>query len=231
MKKLFTAFIVLVCFNLSFSQQIAYEPVFYPLNEMFENIENEVFTQRIIDLDEFRWQLVDMSFNGKSEKQIMGRFNPITDAVEIKENDNIKVVVKRNDLRIAFTETNTTYQAKSYYGDDDKIYTTYFLVDEFSDELGLYKKQTFHSVKPNSTKYIDIRKQENEIKKGELFFIIDKNNRLLQLTTNRRVIRKSFPKNAPLIINFIKDNNLVEKEKSDIVALARFVNSLQFKNE
>ena len=231
MKNFVCTFITLVVFNMSYGQW-AYlgttEAGFGVRSEIAEEIKNEKLKRSILDLSEYRWQNVNISLNGKKDS-IIARYNPITDAVEIKENNDIATIAKRNNMRFTFTESNFTYQVKSYYGNDNKIYMSHFLVDEFSDELGIYKKEVFKFSEPKKSKYISLEIKEEELDRSKIYYIIDSSNKLFYLTLDRNTIRKSFPKNAREIIKFIKKHKLRENNKSDLITLARYLQNLQTK--
>ncbi|MFP4846561.1 hypothetical protein [Winogradskyella sp. PE311] len=192
-----------------------------------QNTNYNDLTYSIEKSDEFKWQNISVIIEGELEN-VFGRYNPMQDTIEVKDADKIYEIAKRNNLRVTFTESGKVYQVKSYYGNDDKIHKSYFITSNFSKELGVFKRERFkknelkkYKRKANGTIYFD---------KSFVYYMLDKDNKLLQLTTNRKTIKNTFPTQAKSIINYIKSNDLSSKNEKDIIVLAQYIKSLKSKN-
>lgn len=230
MTNFYHTFIAIAFFNLSIAQGISVHET--ALNNSPRNMaslgeERNVFYAEleysINRSDELKWQNLSLSADGE-QQTVVARYNPIKDAIEIKEGDKIYEIAKRHNLSVTFVETNVTYQAKSYYSYDGKIYTSYFIVDNSFEDLGVLKRESFER---DERRW---RKQRNgtiRFNKIDTYYIIDENNTLFSLTTDRPSLRKSFPDQAPSIIKYIKKNKLSESSYDDIIKLAKYIKNLQ----
>jgi hypothetical protein len=106
------------------------------------------------------------------------------------------------------------------------IYNSYFIVDDFAEELGVLKKEGFTKTKAKQSQYFSTQKEGVEIVKNDVYYLINNDNKLFHLTTNRRVIKKSFPEDASSIIKYIKKNKLRESNYDDIIELAKYIKTL-----
>lgn len=78
------------------------------------------FKYALSKLDVFSWKKASIKLNSEL-KALEARYNPMNDALEINYNGEERGLAKRNNLNLTFIDTNETYMAKSYYGDDGKI--------------------------------------------------------------------------------------------------------------
>jgi hypothetical protein len=189
----------------------------------YEN--NDDIKNALKKLDEFNWKKTSLKIDGEL-RTISARYNLIKDALEIKYKGKEYELAKRNNFSFTFEDSNKTYQVKSFYADDGMIHTSYFIVDEDLKELGVFKKESFEKIDYKRERYISMRKDGIEFRKKFKYYLIDKDNRLFHLTTNRSTIRKSFPYNGSSIIKFIKKNKLSDDNNQDIIGLAKYIKVL-----
>jgi hypothetical protein len=167
-----------------------------------------------------KWEKAEIEKN----QLVEARYNPFDDAIEIKQGDTIFELAKSNNRKVKFNDI--TYQAKSYYGRDDKIHTHYFIITE---EPNVFKKVSFERdfSKPKTTLQYPsaVTNPPSYIKKYFYYFIND-DNRLFGLTTKRKYIKEAFPEQAKSIINFSKVNNLNSNNEKDMIRLFQYIQSL-----
>lgn len=229
MEKLIYTIVALVFFNLCTAQVSSintHQHQTAMLNSdqyvTVKDLNNSFYTTLAYSLersDELNWQTLRLSANGE-QQTVLARYNPNKDAIEIKDDEKIYEIVKRHNVSVTFVETNVTYQAKSYYGVDGKIYTSYFIVDNYFEDLGVLKRESF---KGDERRWRKRRDGTIRFIKIDTYYIIDESNRLFYLTTDRRTIRKSFPDQASSIIKYIKKNKLTESRYDDMITLARYI--------
>jgi hypothetical protein len=229
MKRFYCTCIVLASFNFSLAQETSQHQTAWFNGDHYmatEDLRQTFYAKLMYSVersDELNWQNLSLSANGK-QQIVVARYNPIKDAIEIKDPDKIYEIAKRHDLSVTFSETNVTYQAKSYYGDDGKIYTSYFIVDDSFEDLGILKRESF---KGDKRRWRTRRDGTIRFKKIDMYYIIDKNNMLFYLTTDRATLRKSFPDQAPSIIKYIRKNKLSESRYDDIIMLAKYIKTFE----
>jgi hypothetical protein len=186
----------------------------------------------LIQLLDLKWEKAEVEFNNNYQL-VEARYNPFIDAIEIKQDDKIFELAKSNNRKIKFTDTNITYQAKSYYGSDNKIYSSYFIVNNQADDITVLKREWIEfneSYQKTDLKYPSVVRNKEKYNKRNFYYFIDDNNRLFLLTTNRRDIKKMFPENAKSIINFITANKLTSDTEKDMTTLAAYIYSLKREN-
>jgi hypothetical protein len=193
-------------------------------NKNYSNLQNAVENS-----DELKWQNMSLVVDGEL-KTVLGRYNPIRDAVEKIDNGTIYEVIKRHNLSITFEDTNITYQVKSYFGEDNRIHKSYFIVEDGSEEQGVYRKEIFVKSQPIPNNYM-LLQDDYKFDKNSIYYRIDSAHKLVELTTNRRIIKKSYPEHATSIIKYIKVNNLNSKSKKDLIILANHIQNLENKKE
>ncbi|MDG5492389.1 hypothetical protein [Psychroserpens sp. SPM9] len=169
--------------------------------------------------DELKWKKATLLINNQP-KIVSARYNALYDAIEVKNNNKIYKLKERPNLNIAFLESNETYQYISYYGDDGLVYSSYFIVDHLSDELGVFRKQAFQKARD---RYLGT---DSKIEITDVYYMLDQNNKLVHLTTSKRTIKKAFPDKAAAIIKFVKTNNINKRKQEDLITLARYIKSL-----
>ena len=188
----------------------------YPI--VSPRVQNETFSDYFLKSDELKWKQATILLNNEP-KTVSARYNVLYDDIEVKDNNKTYKLVERPHLNVTFSETNETYQYISYYGNDGHVYSSYFIVDDLSDELGVFKKQSF---KKSRDRYYGNYK----VVKDYMYYMLDANNKLCHLTTNRRTIKKAFPEEADAILNFVKKNKINKRNQNDLISLARYINSL-----
>jgi hypothetical protein len=229
MKRFYCTCIVLAFFNFSTAQDMwGFNTEMLSGNDYMaaDDRRNSFYTTLEYSVkrsDELNWQNLSLSANGEQQTVVV-RYNPIKDAIEIKDANKIYEIAKRHNVSVTFAETNVTYQAKSYYGDDGKIYTSYFIVDSSFDDVGVLKKESF---KRDERRWRKRRNGTIRFNKIDMYYIIDGNNKLFYLTTDRATIRKSFPDRAPSIIKYIRKNKLRESRYDDIIKLAKYIKTFE----
>jgi hypothetical protein len=190
---------------------------------------NAIKQSQLFDLN---WGKATMKVN-ESFEIVEARYNPFNDAIEIKQNDKIVELPKSNNREIKFIDRNMTYQAKSYYGSDGKIYTSYFIVNNMSADVTVLKKEWIEE-NPNYGKrlnaYMNVVVVTEQFKRKDYYYFIDENNMLILLTTDRSLIKNLYPDNAQSIIKYIRANKLKSDNENDLMTLAKYIKTLQDEN-
>lgn len=183
---------------------------------------NAVKKSELFNLD---WQSAEIKLNDNPQL-VKARYNPFIDAMEINKDDKIFELAKRNNQNITFLDTGISYQARSYFATDGKIYTTYFIVDTSAADTTILKREVIEtSSQKKALSYLGVNGEQSKLTKVYFYYVIDDSNRLYQLTTNRRDLKKMFPDDAKSIISFIKTHNIRSNNKEDLITLAGFINS------
>lgn len=183
-------------------------------------------------LFDLNWEKTEMKVN-ENFQIVEARYNPYSDAIEIKKDGKIFEFAKVNNRNIKFIDTDVTYQAKSFYGSDGKIYTSYFIISKFADDTTLLKKEWIEENPAYGKRlnaYMDVVVVSEQFTRKDYYYFIDDNNRLFHLTTDRRLIKDIYPDNAESIIKYIRTNKLSSDNENDLMTLARYIKTLQSDN-
>ncbi|TPV32843.1 hypothetical protein FJ651_11075 [Paucihalobacter ruber] len=247
MKNFSYALIALMCFNLSHAQSDISSTSNHFVNTQWINMSmgaeaigtgalsanpdlmNAIKQSQLFDLN---WGKATMKLNDNFEI-VEARYNPFNDAIEIKQNDKIVELPKSNNREIKFIDRRITYQAKSYYGSDGKIYTSYFIVNNMADDVTVLKKEWIEE-NPNYGKrlnaYMNVVVVTEQFKRKDYYYFIDENNMLFLLTTDRNLINNMYPNHAKSIIKYIRTNKLRSDDENDLITLAKYIKTLQDEN-
>lgn len=190
---------------------------------------NDIKQSGLIDLN---WEKAKMEIN-ENFQVVEARYNPFNDVIEVKQDGKIFEFAKVNNRNIKFIDTDVTYQAKSFYGSDGKIYTSYFIVNNLADDTALLKKEWLEQ-NPDFGKrlntYMNVVIVSEQFKKKDYYYFIDDDNRLCYLTTNRSFIKNMYPDNAEFIWKFIRANKLKSDDENDMMTLAKYIKTLKSEN-
>lgn len=175
--------------------------------------------------EDLQWSKALISSEGEL-KEVIARYNPLNDEIEIKEGENFYQLLKADNLLITFESTGKKYQLKSYNGDDNQIYKSYFLVNTMNDTDYILKKESYEMVKTNKkTPYNSVRLNRRVLTKKNHFYLWH-NNELFYLSTNRTLIRRNYPDYKKEIIKYTRKHKLNSKNEEDLVKLATYIKSL-----
>ncbi len=175
--------------------------------------------------EDLQWSKALISSEGEL-KEVIARYNPLNDEIEIKEGENFYQLLKTDNLLITFESTGKKYQLKSYNGDDNQIYKSYFLVNTMNDTDYILKKESYEMVKTNKkTPYNSVRLNRRVLTKKNHFYLWH-NNELFYLSTNRTLIRRNYPDYKKEIIKYTRKHKLNSKNEEDLVKLATYIKSL-----
>jgi hypothetical protein len=213
-------------FNPNFSD-VSWSAAFFdgrPIDN--QNVMNAVRKSQLFDLN---WETAEIKV-GENFQIVEARYNPFNDAIEIKQDDKIFEFAKVNNRNIEFIDTDVTYRAKSFYGSDGKIYTSYFVVNSLADDTTVLKKEWFEVNKfygESISKYPSVVYDTEKFKKKDYYYFIDENNRIFYLTTDRSLIKNLYPDYAKSIINYIRSNKLKSDDENNMMTLARYIKTLK----
>lgn len=247
MKNFMYSLIALTCFNLSYAQSdISSSPnQFFNPQWLNMSMGEEVIGTRVLStnpyllnaikqsgLFDLNWEKAEIMVNDNFQI-VEARFIPFYDAIEIKQEGKIFEFAKVNNSNIKFINTNVTYQAKSFYGSDGKIHTSYFIVNNLTDDTTLLKKEWLEQ-NPNYGKrlntYMDVVVVSEQFKRKDYYYFIDDNNRLFYLTADRSLIKNLYPDHAKSIINYIRSNKLKSDDENDLMTLAKYIKTIKSEN-
>ncbi|WP_299278205.1 hypothetical protein [uncultured Psychroserpens sp.] len=174
-----------------------------------------------------RWRRAKIFINGQFN-HFSARYNPISDDIEIKDNDKIFQLIKRNNVQITFLDSNETYIVKPYKNNLGQEVASYFLIDEDSKASGLLKKRVYSYVSTKTYKRNRNARTHKPIKfKMEDHYYIINDNKLVALSTNRKSIKRDFPEDAKLILTFIKEHKIRKNTRNNLKVLATYISSLE----
>ncbi|MCC1485266.1 hypothetical protein [Winogradskyella immobilis] len=219
--------------NFSYAQ-LSYSRGFSNANETSGPSPSVRYENRLVKAieasDDLKWQQADLSING-SVKPVTARYNVFEGIIEIKANDKIYRLKRDGDLSIRFIDSDLTYQAKSYIGDDGNTYTSYFIIDDYTYNYNILTRSNYEltPIKKRKKYHNTLLSREIKLEKNKVYYLLD-NDKLFLLTTKNRAIKKMFPKEASQIKTFIKENKLSNESLEDLTILANYITDLRSKN-
>ena len=157
---------------------------------------------------------------------VLARYNPMTNALQIKNDDKIYNIVKTDNLKLTFLATNQTYQAISYVDDNGNSAIDYFVFDAKDDSSQLLKKVDYKYTKARVASNTYNSDKPAKLKKQESYYVLNQNRELVSLSTNKRAIKRDFPKQSELILAFIKDHKIKGNKENNLRALANYITTL-----
>ncbi|WP_298894228.1 hypothetical protein [uncultured Psychroserpens sp.] len=158
---------------------------------------------------------------------VLARYNPMNNALQIKNGDKIYNIVKTDNLKLTFIATNQTYQAISHLDTNGDTVIDYFVFDGNSNDSKLLKKVDYKYTKAKVASSAYGADKPAKLKKVESYYILDNNRSLVSLSTKKKDIKKDFPRQSELILAFIKDNKIKGNKETNLKVLANYVTSIQ----
>ncbi len=157
---------------------------------------------------------------------VLARYNPMTNALQIKSSDKVYNIVKTDNLKLTFLATNQTYQAISYVDDNGNSVIDYFVFDGKNADSQLLKKVDYKYTKPRVASNTYSADKPAKLKKQERFYVMNQNRKLVNLSTNKKSIKRDFPKQSELILAFIKNNKIKANKENSLKMLANYITTL-----
>ena len=220
----------LVLFSIQFSAaQETIDPVYFFKNQKDSRDSQKSYklqlTKAIESSTDYQWQKATLKSNGNLE-EITARYNPFIDEIEIKSDQEYYQLAKAKGVEVLFIDTNLTYVVKSFSNLDDEDELSYFIADSNLENENIFIKQSYElGYGRNNGSYKDTKNKKLII--TDHFILLDTNDKLNYLTTNKALIRKNYPNHKKAIIKYIKQNKLKTKNKADLVQLATYIKSLK----
>ncbi|WP_111683527.1 hypothetical protein [Winogradskyella tangerina] len=228
MKTFKALFLVLFSIQFSIAQQTIDSAYF------FENQKNgrdsqktykKQLTKAIESSTDFQWQKATLETNGNLE-DVTARYNPFIDEIEIKSDQEYYQLAKTKGVKVLFIDTKLTYVVKSFSNLDDEDELSYFIADSKLENENIFIKRSYElGYGRNNGSYKDTKNKKLIV--TDHFILLDANEKLNFLTTNKSLIRKNYPNHKKAIIKYIKQNKLKTKNKADLVQLATYIKSLK----
>nr|WP_321226420.1 hypothetical protein [uncultured Psychroserpens sp.] len=171
------------------------------------------------------FQTATIYVNGES-KIYSSRYNPISNEIEIKGEDDIVYNLRRvKDVKIVFNETNQSYKAVVYKNAFGQEMIDYFNILNNNDLL--LKRISYTYIKAKKAKTSYDKSKPSYYKEKINYYFVDSNDKLVGLNTKKRDIKNRYEKNSTEILAYIKSHRIDDSIELDLLKLATYIKSLQ----
>ena len=171
------------------------------------------------------FEKVKITLNG-DVKNVLGRYNAITNEIEIKYDDGKIYNLRRfADLSISLTNSNKNYKSFLYVNKDGQEMVDFFELTDNQNQI-LLSQTNLQYVEGKKAKTGYDNSKPAYYKENKMFFFIDSNKSLVRVTTNKREIKNLYPSYSKEMLAFIKSNRLKDSPQ-DFAKLAKYMKMVQ----
>ena len=149
------------------------------------------------------------------------RYNHYNDQMEFEKDGVIYYLKKEEGRTVLFTDSDVLYRVFELYGDLD------YLLVKVEGENSLFVKQSSRFILPKKTRtsygyQVNPKFRRN---KDELYLSMN-NGELIRLSSNKGEFYAAFGKNASVVKDYMKQQNLKHKKVEDVVKVVEYLNRL-----
>ncbi|MEM5566128.1 hypothetical protein WNY78_13495 [Psychroserpens sp. AS72] len=174
------------------------------------------------------FQTASIDVLGQS-KVYLTRYNPISNQIEIKGEDDIIYNINRiKNVKITFTNTNESYKAVVYKNQFGQQMIDYFSIPNGNDLL--LKRISYTYVKAKVAKTSYDKSKPSYYKERVNYFYVDNKDNLIALSTKRKDIKNLYKKNSDEILTYIKSQKIDDSKELDLLKLATYLKNIQSVN-
>lgn len=161
-----------------------------------------------------------------SSKKVLARYNPLSQEIEVRQQENgaINILMKKDGVVLNFKNSGETYLSAVFINENNKQDIGYFASTRHNNNL--LKKTVYKFIKAKTAKTSYDSAKPAHYKEMTSYFYADSTNKLVQLSTKKKIIKKEFPNNSKEIISFIRKHNLSNDKPGNLSKLMAYVSSL-----
>lgn len=150
------------------------------------------------------------------------RYNIFSDAIEVKDKEELNELVKSIDLYAVIS--NKEYHYKEYADEAETINKGYFILLYRGDNIELFSRKTQKYKEPKPPKNSFQPKEPGAFIDYENYYI-HKDDKLLALSTNKKELARQFPGMEADVKNFMKVNRTNLKSENDLIELLTYIDT------
>jgi hypothetical protein len=150
------------------------------------------------------------------------RYNIFVDAIEVKDKEELNELVKSFDLYAVIS--NKEYHYKEFADEAETINKGYFILLYRGDNIELFARKT--------QKYKEPKPPKNSFQPKEpgafidyINYYMNKEGKLLALSTNKKEFASQFPGMEADVKNFMKANKTNLKSENDLIELMTYIDT------
>lgn len=154
------------------------------------------------------------------------RYNAYTDELEVKVNEEVKVLQPKENQVVALTNGKAKYQYITYTNKDNIVSQNYLTLVSENPNISIYKREKIQLVPEQHPTGGYQKYKAPYYKKMDAEYYIKKNGQVVPMSIKKKEILSMFPGKEKQIEAFIKENKLSVNEDADLNKLGTFLNSL-----
>lgn len=164
--------------------------------------------------------------DGKELKDVLIKYDIANEIVETNDGER-KQAYKGEDVSAfqwlnIYTGQLSDFKKCSGYKLDDTELVGFFEV-VLNDEVSFFAHPTIHVKDPDYVEGLDVGSRDYKIKKVEEYYLAF-NNTLFALKKNKNI--RNLKNDIPGLKEFVKKNKLSFKDRSDLIAITKYLNTI-----
>jgi len=162
-----------------------------------------------------------------SKDIVVVRHNAYSDEMEVKINEEIKVLEPVLGQTVSLSAINTTYEYVQFTNKDNVLNQNYLIVISDNPNLKIYKKeQIYLQPEEHPTGGYQKYKAPAYKKKNPEYYIKVKDGKIVYFEPNKSDIIGMFPEKKDEIKEFIKENKISPKDEEDLPKLGAYLSTI-----
>lgn len=172
-----------------------------------------------------KFETAFISFPDGSSANYLTRFNPYTNEMEIKTNDEILYLAKKKEIIVKFVNSKKEFQSRSFLDSDGNLKSGFFTRQGDSD---LFSKIDYVYVPAQKAKSSYGTDKPAKMKENLSYFYKNHDNQLIRIPSNKKMIVDAFPELSHKEIKlFIKKNKIKLNKINSLLVFTDYIKTLE----